>query len=368
MESKMKVMQIIPNLGLGGAEVMVENLSISLVDKGIETCVVSLYNYESPITQRLNKKNIPIYFINKKNGLDLKVILSLYRLFKKEKPDVIHTHLYALQYAVIAAILSRVPVKVHTIHSVAEKEAGKLKRKIYKVFYKYFGVKPVTISPLVKETVLNEYKLPKTKVEMVYNGIIFKGNNCKVVSTNEEKSVNIVHIGNFKKAKNHIQLIESFKIVNNTRPDTVLKLIGSGDLEGDIKGKVKELNLEKNVLFLGAQSNVYPYLEQADIFILPSIWEGMPITLIEAMSVGLPIIATRVGGIPDMIINNDSGLLVDPDTENIAEALLTLINDRNLREKLGASARNSSKRFSAKEMTDSYIKIYIKSLDRKIIE
>lgn len=358
MSENCKVMQIIPNLGVAGAEIMLENLAISLESNGMEVKVVSLYNEKSPITCRLDEHNIPLYYLNKKKGIDLKILFSLYKLMIAEKPDVIHTHRYALQYTIPAAIFARIPIRIHTVHNVAEKEVGRLQRKLHNIFYKFCKVVPVSISPLVKKSVEREYRLPEKQLPMIYNGINLDKCKPKDIYKESIEKIVILHIGRQSIQKNHIGLLEAFKIVHDNMPNTELKLIGTGELRESILDKIGDLGLQDCVELLGLKDNVSPYLHNADIFVLPSLWEGMPITLIEAMATGLPIVATEVGGIPDMISNNISGLLTDTNPENIAEALLKLTRDPELREKLGRTARDTSKRFSAQQMAEAYTKLY----------
>lgn len=365
MDKVVKVMQIIPELALAGAEIMVENLTEKLFENGYDVSVVSLFSYHSPITERLENKKIPVFYLDKKQGFDIKVIFRLYKLFKQERPDIIHTHRYIMPYAMIAAILSKVPVKIHTIHNVAEYETGARQRKINKLFYKYFNIVPISISPIVKRTVEREYKLSSNQVPMIYNGIDLSKCIPKKDYKVQDNKLRILHIGRFSEQKNHIGLIESFKVVNDLAPNTELKLIGTGKLENQIKDKVKELGLENSVEFLGLKSDVYTYLHQADIFVLPSHWEGMPITLIEALSSGLPIVASNVGGIPDIIIDNKTGVIVDVNKKEIAEGILKLVNSSELREKLGRAALKDSIRFSSTNMTNQYLDIYRKSLGIK---
>ena len=111
--------------------------------------------------------------------------------------------------------------------------------------------------------------------------------------------------------------------------------------------------------FSGLQSNVYPFLKEADCFILPSLYEGMPVTLVEAMGCGMPIIASSVGGVSDMIEDGVSGLLIQPTAVDLASAIKKLINDDIFREQIGMNARNRSKQFSAEQMYDGYDKIYM---------
>jgi len=358
MNSKIKIMQIMPNFGLGGAEIMVENLSKELTRDGYDVCIVSLYDFHSAITERLEENYIRLLYLGKKKGFDIRMIFKLYKLFKKEKPDIIHTHRYAILYAAIAAIFAKVPVKIHTIHNIACKEVGFIKRKINYFFYQYFKVIPVSISPEVKKSVVKEYRLPDEQVMMIHNGIDFREITPKEEYGIEKGMIRIIHIGRFSEQKNHIGLIESFKIVHDSVPSTILKLIGAGDLEKIIKDKIKELELEDSIELLGLKSNVYPYLNESDIFVLASFWEGMPISLIEAMATGLPIVATAVGGVQDMIDDGKTGLLVDVNTDQISAALHKLIEDGNLRMKLGNAARDASVRYSSQEMAKEYESLY----------
>ncbi|WP_223592357.1 glycosyltransferase [Neobacillus bataviensis] len=358
MNRKVKIMQIIPNLGVAGAEIMVENLSVNLKNDLFEVCVVSLYDEQSAITKRLENQNIPLFYLGKKKGLDIKLIFRLYNLILKERPKVIHTHRYAMQYAIPAAILAKIPIRIHTIHNIAEKEVGKLQRKLHSFFYKYCKVIPVSISPIVKDSVIKEYELQNEHLPMIFNGIDLNKCLYKKSYIKENSKVSILHIGRFSMQKNHLGLIDAFKIVHDKSPDTVLRLIGTGEMEKDVREKIKELDLLDSVEILGLKDDVHPYLNKADIFVLPSTWEGMPITLIEAMATGLPIVATNVGGVPDMIKDNISGLLVDTNKEEIAAALLKLIYDENLRQQLGSAAKDASKQFSAQEMAREYIKVF----------
>lgn len=351
-------MQITPNLPLAGAEIMLENLSIALADDNNDVCVVSLYNQKSAITERLEEKKIPIVYLNKKKGFDIRMVFRLYKLFTSYRPEVVHTHRYVMQYVIPAAILSGVPVRVHTVHNIAEKELGKIQRKINSVFYRFFRVTPIAISPIIKKTIMEEYKLPKDRIPMIYNGLNLEKYLPKIEYTAKNNSINILHIGRFEKQKNHIGLIESFKIVHDREPKAVLTLVGTGDLENEIFGLVKELNLEKSVIFAGVQSEVYKFYNQADIFVLPSLWEGMPITLIEAMASGVPIVATKVGGIPDMVEHKQTALLVDIDENKIAQAILDLIENNELREKIGQNAKKKAVEFSSRIMKEEYLKVY----------
>ncbi|PKM55427.1 MAG: hypothetical protein CVV00_03970 [Firmicutes bacterium HGW-Firmicutes-5] len=358
MEKRLKILQFVPKLELAGAEIMIENLAKQLKKDSYDVKVVSLYTYQSAITNRLEAEGIQVLYMDKKPKFDFKLFISLFKLIKKEKPDVVHTHLYILPYVMPIAQLLGVKKRVHTIHNIAIKENGSMIRKVNKFFYHVCKVVPVSISPMVKDTIIKEYGLKDEVVPMIYNGIQLERCKPKTNYDTRDSKVSLLHIGRFCEQKNHKGLIEGFRILRESNKNIELKLMGSGDYEEDIKKLVKSYHLEDCVEFLGLKSNVYKYINEADIFVLPSLWEGMPITLIEAMATGMPIVATDVGGISDMITHDESGLVVKTQVEDLVEALDRLIRDKALRMKLGKNALKKSACFDAVQMAKGYETIY----------
>lgn len=355
----MKVIQVIPNLYMGGAEIMCETLTLELARKGVEVKIVSLYNYETPISQRLAEAGIEIIFLDKKGGMDLSIIKKLKKIFKQEKPDVVHSHLYAQKYAMIAAQQTAVPVRVHTVHSVADKELSKIDKFCAKRFYKKQRVIPIALSELIQQTIVNVYGIPSTSAPIILNGINLS--NCLPKQDYSlGDTIKLLHIGRFSEEKNHKGLVDAFKIFHSFKPNSVLELIGNGSTFEEIKKYVADQNLENAVSFLGMKNNVYQYINEADIFILPSLYEGIPMTLIEAMGTGIPIVATNVGGIPNMLSNNKSALLTSVDSQEIAGNLIRLSEDVELRKQLGQNALARSQEFSSREMACKYVKVYTK--------
>ena len=356
----MKVIQVMPNFALAGAEIMCENLVYGLQKQGVEVVVVSLFDYHSVITERLEKQGVKIIYLNKKLGMDFSIIGKLRKIFKQEKPDVIHTHLYITKYAIPAAVLAGVKKRVHTVHNVAVKENGQAGRLLNRCFFKMNHVVPVALSSIVQESIAKEYKIKKEKIPVVFNGIDLSKCLPKEEYAIRDNVFQILHIGRFMKQKNHRGLIEAFSIFHKKYPNSVLQLIGDGEQRKDIEKAVEEKGLNSAVEFLGLQDNVYEYLHNADIFTLPSLYEGIPMTLIEAMGTGLPIIATNVGGVPDMLKNGESAILTDVDSEKIAESFLEIAEDEGKRELLGVNAKKTAVQFSAEIMAEEYLKIYQK--------
>lgn len=355
----MKIIQIMPEFGLAGAETMCENLSYELIRQGHEVVIISLYTFHSPITDRLENSGVKVVYLDKKPGLDFSIIMKLVKVFKMIKPDVIHTHRYVMQYAIPAAIFTGIKKRIHTVHNVAIKENSKMARVLNGVFYRGNNVIPVALSNRIKETIIKEYRLDPSRIPVIFNGIDLS--KCVVKHNYGVKNYfTILHVGRFTEQKNHQMLIKAFSKVLKSAPNCVLQLIGDGETRLEIESLVITLQIEDKVKFLGLKDDVYNYMNSADLFVLPSLYEGMPMTLIEAMGSGLPIIATEVGGIPDILVNGQEAVLTDVKEEELTEAILKLYADEKERRKLGQNARNKSSLFSAMKMAESYVEVYSK--------
>lgn len=353
----MKIMQVLPVFQVAGAETMCETLCISLAERKHEVQAVSLYTEETPLTQRLRAAGIPIHFLNKRPGMDLSIYWKLFRLFRKEKPDVVHTHIYAARYALPVAVLCKVNRRIHTVHSVAQKEQKKIGQRINRILFHYGHVTPVALSPQIQKTVCDVYGLKEKDVPWVFNGVPLERCKSKAHYALSGKFT-LLHIGRFMEVKNHEMILRAFAKFNQNHPETCLQLIGDGALRGRMAELAAQLGLKDAVEFLGLQENVFPFLEGADVFILPSQFEGMPLALMEAMGAALPIIASNTGGIPDMVKDGESALLIEPREADLLLALESLYQNPALREKLGRAARERSLLFSAQEMAAKYERIY----------
>jgi len=353
----MKIAQIMPEFGLAGAEIMCENLTYELRKAGHEVVVVSMYDYHSAITDRLEAAGVEVRYLGKKPGLDPSMIVKMWKVFRETGVEVIHTHRYCAQYAMPAAMLAGVKHRVHTLHSVALIEnKKKAARQLNKFFYKHCHLIPVSLSGLVKESVVESYQLAPDKVPMIFNGIDLS--KCLPKEDYARKgNFKILHIGRFSEEKNHMGLITAFGKFHGNHPDSELCLIGDGKLRPDAQAFAAEKGLEDAVKFLGLQSNVYGYMHDADVFALTSNFEGIPMTLIEAMGTGLPVVATRVGGIPDML-DDDSALLVPVDMDAVAEAFEQYYCDEMMRQNRGKAAASRAAGFSARIMAENYLRIY----------
>lgn len=355
----MKIMQVMPEFGLAGAEIMCENLMVGLKELGHEVFAVSLYDYHSPITERLERNEIKIFYLNKKQGLDLSIYQKLYKIIKREMPDVVHTHRYVMQYATPVAKFCRIKKNIHTVHSIAQKEQEPGKRKLARFFYHYWSVIPVALTKEIQTTIMEEYGLPEERIPIVFNG-----ESLKRFSPKENYQIGdafkLLHIGRFQPLKNQMLIVECTAELIEAGLNLEVFLVGDNDNSygEEVKEAIIAHHLENKIHLVGLQSDVAPMLSQVDLFVLPSQYEGMPMTLIEAMATGLPVIASAVGGIVDMMNNNENGLLIQPDKSSLIRSIKELYDNGQLRMQLGMQARKRSLSFSSEAMASSYIEIY----------
>lgn len=351
-------MLVIQSLRLGGAETMVENLSYALIRQGCAVLVVVLQPGETMLTGRMRKNGVDLAILGKRPGLDLLVSGRLAAIIRDFQPDVVHSHLPILQYVVPAARKARVNNLVHTVHSMADKEtSSKLKRFFNRRYYSRGCVLPVALNEVTKRSVEDAYGLVSSQVAIVANGIDLGAYEPKR-DYSLHTPIRVCHIGRFEEAKNHAALVAAATQLKADGFDVVFDLYGIGSLMEEIKGAVGKGGLEEVFAFHGLTDNVPDVLRNADLFVFPSFYEGMPMVLAEAMAAGLPIVAAAVGGIPDMLEDGENALLCKPDAALVATAVERLLSDEGLRKTLGTAARGRAADFSSDAMARAYLDVY----------
>ena len=348
----MKIMQIIPAFEVGGGETMCENLTYELIKLGHNVLVVSLYTKETLLTRRMKRNGVNLVFLDKKLGIDLPCVFRLRKVVREFGPDVIHTHLYALKYASLAKAFLHIK-GVHTVHNVAAKEASRSDQKINYLIYHFKSAVPVSLSEDVQKTVLKLYSLRESPI--IYNGIDLSRCQRKTdYSLNEP--IRLIHVGRFTEQKNHTCIIDALQLL--PRKAYHIDFFGEGELLQDIKEKVQQEELMSEVSFRGTTDNIYDELTRSDIFLLPSKWEGMPMSIIEAMGTGLPIIVSNVGGISNMVSDRESAILINPNSDELYRAIKHVSDSFEIREKIGQKAVKRSYYFSSTNMAHDYIDLY----------
>ena len=326
--------------------------------------VVSLYAKEKTMhDKRLEKIGANVFYLNKKLGIDLYCIMQINAIFNKFKPDIVHTHLYSTKYVLLPVVINRVPVRVHTVHSIALKELGRLDILVQKIAYRIYKFIPVGISDFVKDSIEKLYGLKS--IPLIYNGINTTTYRVNV-KREDDDVIRLINVARFSRVKNHDMLLDAFKIVVDTCQNVKLILVGDGELREEIEKKISFYNLFNKVELMGVREDVPDLLAKSDIFVLSSSYEGLPLTVLEAMAAGLPIVSTRVGGVPDIVHNNINGILAEPENpQALAEGIMHLIKNDTLREQMSKKSRMLVDKYDISNTQRAYEELYLKIYEQQ---
>jgi glycosyltransferase involved in cell wall biosynthesis len=276
------------------------------------------------------------------------IVFDLYRLMKQKDIHVLRTHKYhANQYGRLAAWLAGVPVVIASVHGNYRKDK-RLNRRIVNMLLAGVTDRIVAVSDAIEDDIKRYDKINPGKLLVFRNGVdtrIFdpgrEFTDIRSALPLRENEIVIGFIGRLVVNKGLLYLMEALSLLKKDYKNLRLMIIGEGSLRGELEDRAKELQLEDRISFLGERRDIPEALYSIDIFAIPSIAEGLPNALLEAMSMARPIVATEVGGIPEVIKNRESGLLVKPkDPGGLAEAIKTLITDSRAADEMGRNARD----------------------------
>jgi len=365
----MRILHLISSVGLFGAERVAVELSKSLKKtyhcEPILGVIRNVYNPHEEISEEAKRNDILYTVFSCRNQLDFKLVFSIREFIKKNRVDIIHCHGYKSNFYGLLASKGQVP-SVTTNHNWLTAH-WKLKTYCFldSLWIRFFD-RIVAVSNEVKKDMLS-YKIPEEKIRVIDNGIALERFEKLVETKNmknqlgfEEKIRIIGTIGSLVIEKGHIYLLEAARQILDGVKDLKFLIIGDGPLRKQLEEKSERLGIKKDVIFMGQRKDIPELLMAMDIFVLPSIKEGLPVVLLEAMAAKRPVIATRVGAIPKVIENKDIGILVEPkDIKGLRDAIINLINDPG---RMNLLAREGFNRvcmnFSSDEMGKHYLKLY----------
>jgi len=374
-DDKVMLFQLIASLVPAGAERLVTHL-LEYIDRErfAPVCICLRNPVGSHLEARVQQLGIPLYFLGKGDKMSLKVLSRLDALFRQYRPAVVHTHLLALNYAYPLMLRYHTPARVHTVHSLAQREMGVRVGAWVRMLafrYRFGGVVPVAVADEVRASIQQLYGYPDPP--LIPNGIPtdeYAPDPDRRVQWRQAHGIEphatvLTHVGRFAPPKNHALLIEAFAQVRSDAP-LYLLLVGSGELENAVREQVAGLGLQGRVRFLGVRADVADILRASDVFVLSSRWEGNPMSVMEAMAAGLPVVSTAVGGVPELVREGETGLLVpSEDAGALAQALQALVDDPVRRQAMGATARQHAvAHFDIRHTVRMYEELYERLLAR----
>lgn len=362
---KKKIAYLITGSDTGGAEIVVKNLIFNLNQDKFLPIFISIRPL-GIIGREISEKfqTISLGAGKKFNPFFL---LRFFILLKKERPDILHCHLFhANLVGRIIGKMAGVKFIISTIHS--DNFGGRLRYLLLKIT-DFLNNLTVVVSQKIKDDLTEKRIVPNKKIMVIYNGVkesedIVSNEDIYKIKKDlsiENNSPIILSIGRLHEVKGHIYLIRAIKILVEKNPNLKLLIIGNGPERKKLKDESTKLGLSNYILFLGEIRETVPYYKLANFFVLPSINEGFGLSVVEAMSDKLLVIASNVGGIPEIIKDSVNGFLVEPGNPiKLAEVISNIIlKDNSDKEKITENAYNNFKsNFSLEIMLDKYTLLY----------
>jgi glycosyltransferase involved in cell wall biosynthesis len=342
---------LITDLRPAGAERIVYELATRLDPRRYRISVVCVWRKRGEVGLWLEKAGIPVYYLDVRYKIDGVKFLELVRFLKRSGTHILHCHLFhANLLGIPAGRLAGTRVILSTVH-VAEK------RFLPWRFLLYRAVSPWTeriicVSEGVRESFLRRTGIRRDRVTLIRNGIDVnrfthpnRGGRTGVDRIRKglglpPDAVLVGTVGRLDPQKGHPYLIRAVPAVLRHFPETYFLLVGRGDREPPLRRLAGSLGVENRVLFTGFRNDIPDLLHALDIFLLPSLYEGLPLALIEAGAASLPVVATSVAGVSELMRDGDTGILVRPgDPGEIAGALVRMLGNRELARKMGERLR-----------------------------
>lgn len=312
---------------------------------------------------------VKVHVLQKRRAVDIPFMMSLLRFLRQHRPDVVHTHLFTADlWARCAAWLVGIPAIFSTVHSTnawKSKLHWWLDRLLASPSQKVIGCAENVSEMLI------EQGIPASKVVCIPNGVDLKRmSEAPSLSLQDTFSIQenvplICLVGRYHAAKGHLALLPVLSTLASRHRFHCL-FIGEGELREDIEQAVEQLALSEFVTLTGYREDVPSIMKACDIMVMPSVWEGLPMALLEGMACELAVVASRVGGIPDVVSDAEDGLLYDQgDASALEAALERLLSDQTFRTQLGDAAANKVRNhYSAAVVQQQYEALYCDALQR----
>ncbi|MCD6460110.1 glycosyltransferase [bacterium] len=370
---KIHVMQVLHTLEIGGAEKLAYDISKNF-DPDFKFSFFCLDGL-GYLSGAIRKKGGNTYCFGRKDGLDFSLIKNFAKLLTDKKVDIVHAHQYTPYfYSVLASFFSkRKPAVIFTEHGRHQPDKVRPKRVVFNKILQFFTNKYTGVAKFSKDSLVQFEKISKKRIEVIYNGIdlekfpekFSKSEIRKKLGFNlNDKLIGI--IARLDPIKDHKSLIEAVSIIKDKFSNCKLLIVGDGPMREHLEKQTEKLNLKKNIVFLGMRTDVPDILMALDIFVLPSIMEAASVTLLEAMSASLPVIASNAGGNKEIVVDGVTGILVEPQNpDQIAGALERLFTDKTSAENMGLAGRQRvEQNFTFDKMIEQYKNLYLESLKK----
>jgi glycosyltransferase involved in cell wall biosynthesis len=363
----MRIFILSTSMGMGGADQQILNLARAMRARGHLVKIVALAPL-GEMGQEANREGLPTESLEMERNLGvLPRIIRLIGMLRAWRPDVLHSHMaHANLLARAVRPLARVPALVSTIHSI--NDGGRLRMAAYRLS-NGLADRVTIISRLASERYLEIGAVSRERLEVVPNTVDTtrfrplpdaRGAIRRELGLTDEFAW--LAVGRFEAPKDYPTMIDGFARLAAIRPTSQLLLVGKGSLQHQVEERVRGHGLTDRVRFLGVRRDIPELMSGVDGYVLSSAWEGMPVVLLEAAAVGLPIVATRVGGVAEVVVDGETGVLVPPGSPaELASAMESIeALGRAVRSAMGQRGRTLvEQQYGTEHVMDRWERIYM---------
>jgi glycosyltransferase involved in cell wall biosynthesis len=347
----MKVAMIISSLEVGGAEKLVIDLS----NRISKFCDLKLYiikeNKSSILDKAVAVLNIKVVYLNSKlRFFDLRAANILKKELDSFKPDIIHTHLKTSSYIYYYYLFKKDFFWFHTVHTLARVDTRFIRRRLFKKLYSSKKIVLVAVSNTVRQSLIKEF--PKAEIKLIENGIdVSEYYYCSGLKDKQ----NIICVARLTYLKNHEYLIKEFVKVRDNNMKLIL--IGDGKEKKRILKLINLLNINDRVILINSTMNVSSYLRDSSIFVLPSLYEGLSLSILEALATGLIVVTSRASS--ELIDDGVNGYISDLSENSLYKVLTYIIDNNDHLDYIRENARIKAENYSIESMTKKYYELFL---------
>jgi glycosyltransferase involved in cell wall biosynthesis len=379
----LRVALCVNSVEMGGVEEHVRQLGSGLVERhALVTAIVPEYPGIDPLAQAAEAVGVVVERLTLAQDMfswaGMRRLTRMVRLLRDLRPEILHLHLVGFnggRWVLLAARLARVPSVVCTIH-IAPRERQSWRKRLDRALLSRVIDGYIAVSRASRERLVNHLGLSPRKVVVVPNAVELR--RFAAPAEPARRAVRaacgipadapvIGVLARLSEQKGLTYLISAAPAILAAHTETHLVLVGDGPLREDLVAQARSLGVDQRVHFVGYRSNTVDFLRAMDLFVLPSLYEGMPLSILEAMGAGLPVVATDVDGTPEAVVDGETGLLVPPaDPAALASAVNRLLGDRALAQRMGRNGRaRAEAHFSETALIDRLGRVYGAVLRRR---
>ncbi len=361
----MRIVQLVETLETGGLERIAFNLAVAQKKAGHSPMLYCMFR-GGPLAEEAHTAGIPVTEFHKEPGFSPKILFMLARQLRRDAADLLHTHNPGVHpYGALAARMARVAAVVNTRHGPATSFGRAYQERYFR------AVMPLTDTVVFvceesRRYLVENRGLAGGKSAVIINGIelsAFLENQAAPMSA--PPRVRFGAVGRMVPVKGHSILIDAFAQLSGKLPHAELRIVGGGPLENELKEQVRKAGLDSRIRIEGLNHGIAQVLRELDIFVLSSTSEGLPLVILEAMAAGLPVVSTRVGGVPDVAPEGEVSLLCAPGNASELAGAMVQAATRGDLAAMGTKAREIAiAKFSLDQMWRRYQAVYAAALGR----